>query len=451
MSDDSRVMEFSIDIIHDILPYISKYGPHDSKSHLFPTKRAGIHRRNIDRLSSYLSLVNNQINKLEGKIKKLNKKFAGDPQYYLCYDNDKNSLLRKYRFLQQKYNYKKYKSLKVGIDKYIQDKNCINHMLMIFVHNLLPENIAMIINETFFIISKWKSNEKIKRYKNAMKLYFNLFRKLKDPMYITDFDLFLHRLVQKASCAMIPQLYYFPFLKEEIDLSKYVFSKPSNYCISIDAFLENQKSNSFIKFSLSVIPFIFSLCNQFIHQLSNQKLSTILLLMFRLITDRLYEKYTKLVFYDTMDCQILWNYSYINVKEMFLPISMVHHINDSISIREFFQNDKNYLLAAELLNFIPFQINPMDILYYFHSMQVTVNVAANKNRNEALKKMMCFDDMFSLTIGTLWAADIPDFEQTVRISLLLSPKESISAVFEYAMAGMQALEIHCRKHVKSNS
>jgi hypothetical protein len=61
---------------------------------------------------------------------------------------------------------------------------------------------------------------------------------------------------------------------------------------------------------------------------------------------------------------------------------------------------------------------------------------------EDVNQMLCFDDMFSLLIGTSLASDLPSFNRLVQFIQNYTPKASLSPAFDYAMSNFEALLIH---------
>ena len=97
--------------------------------------------------------------------------------------------------------------------------------------------------------------------------------------------------------------------------------------------------------------------------------------------------------------------------------------------------------------------NPIDMLYCIHKCLIGIQKGAlihrigpNTNaKMEDVKTLLCFDDLFSLFVGTLMASDIPDIFFVSDFISKYSPKESLSPPFEYALANTEALVAHCRK------
>lgn len=146
----------------------------------------------------------------------------------------------------------------------------------------------------------------------------------------------------------------------------------------------------------------------------------------------------------------------------------VSHINDSnmhnennnyidencleMPIREFFRSDFYFLPAIEFLELSIFCTNPIDSLYYIHKCLISVQKAAiihsiNKRKNRQaspseLNQVICFDDLFGLTLGVFLASDVPDIFALNWFVQNYSPHNELSPPLEYAKANLEGLTQH---------
>lgn len=121
-------------------------------------------------------------------------------------------------------------------------------------------------------------------------------------------------------------------------------------------------------------------------------------------------------------------------------------------IRQFFRTDYYYSPAVEFLELGNFCTNPIDTLYYIHKCLICVQKAAiihsiNKHKNRVatpneLNQVICFDDLFSLTLGVFLASDVPDIFAMNWFVQNYSPRNELSPPLEYAKANLEGLTQH---------
>lgn len=159
------------------------------------------------------------------------------------------------------------------------------------------------------------------------------------------------------------------------------------------------------------------------------------------------------------------------------PDSIVVTIDDPIPIHDLLYYDEKFRKASDSFDCAVFVANPIDCLYEINNALLLVHQAAIANRiqNEIKekqkkgelitqaesaqfnyrpndpKRLLSFDELFSLFFGTLMASNVIDIFELIGFIDSYAPKNCLSPSFEYAQASLQALVLHCTSMGKQSS
>jgi hypothetical protein len=135
-----------------------------------------------------------------------------------------------------------------------------------------------------------------------------------------------------------------------------------------------------------------------------------------------------------------------------LPWSLISNKDHSKPIGELFREEQFFSKASDLLYNAIFASNPIDQLYWVHISLMTIHKGALANRTgdrrpelQDVNQLLCFDDLFSLFLGTLLASEMPDVFWVSWLIGEYAPKSSLSPSFEYAEANIEALVLHIQQ------
>jgi hypothetical protein len=118
------------------------------------------------------------------------------------------------------------------------------------------------------------------------------------------------------------------------------------------------------------------------------------------------------------------------------------------TLREAFLANEYFREAAQLITTAGFETNPIDGLWLIYRAITQVHTGAiatamgRPPREEELKQLLPFDDLFALLVGSVAASDIPDLYQFGKIMKLFTPESCFSPVLEYAGAHLEAVIEH---------
>ena len=475
------------------------------------------HKSTIKRLEKFLADVKNDLKLAQDEISR----FQEIPDVeYLCYDDmDIILLMRKYAFIEQMICEH---SIAIATRKYVYlvdlEKNA-KSILSLFKDSMnvkenndtisddsdssksiLPENQICEIDD-FIVIDYNKCNikdlEKQLKYlipcKNRM---YSKIHKAKKALWATNYQQYLSKLIAEAKTHLISEISYFKPIENEISLSRCFFCYKSPFKSEIDKIIDkfnsipikNESITSLLiskasqKFISEIIDECCKLAGSSYEKMAPSDKSICLLLFFRCLFNRCYEKYGE-KFYDfkadaekrikmekiskvpanyfPMPWNLISNSKIIKKNEAnldkLITVSEFIKIDQNCSIGELFKRMNHFKNAADSLLASTFESNPIDALFCIHMALIWINKGAfadlNDNLNESKNsknqlylgnnQLLCFEDMFALMLGALLGYEKPDIFFVADMIEKFSPKMSLSPSFDFALANVEGLASHC--------
>ena len=445
----------------------------------FKKERSVIHNKMLKELNNFFLVLDQRKNSVWNDLNELASKEIPDVPY-LC--TDKKSLALKMRiatFVQQRIN----KHSNLAFTKvYSRLKELIEdtkQLFSLFYNNIIPENQCCKIVD-FFSLNMFnlieEHHKKIKRYKAYSEKLNKEINQSKMALWESNFPLFLRNLINLAKSKLIEDLSYFSPLEEEVSLSQCFFCYKSEWIKYIDPIVDKFCMTDPHMFISSLLQKCYDLFPKHI-KLSTTDQSVCLLLFYRCLFNRCYEKYGSIIDLNNGNCTISQNntnkyfkdqseydsnacfimkldkMSKIPAKYFPLPLNLVGKTIQDDSIGELFSRDQYFRKAGNFLEMAMFEPNPIDSLYQIHRALVNINRGAYFNKigenhsaqKDEMKQLLCFDDMFALLLGTLLGSEKPDIFSVSAMISNYAPKTSLSPSFEYAQANLEALSEHCKK------
>lgn len=283
----------------NLSPYIKVFSHNSSNFdfNLFVKQCKGVHNRTIDELTTFIANLNQMISNLRLELTTLSSKSAPVIPKLEYDDNRVNLKLRKISFLQQKI-YKREVSLRTHRFEVLDDLlTKANLILDLYTSNIIPPGQLCRLDPLFFTIHFGSIVHKDLRYLNYLKpAVENLQKSVKDapkPLWSTNYNEFLLKIVKEAEPRIDPELSYFLPNELEVSLSRCLFNPQSQFISKIDTVLhkiKNAPSQKFIKtilktcYKMIVSPDSMSVFQQ----------SIALLILYRALFNRFYEKYSYL-------------------------------------------------------------------------------------------------------------------------------------------------------------
>ena len=447
---------------YDLIPFLDFFSQNQRRnssiSQQFLLKKTGMHQRALESLKNFTINIKSKEDSLRKEIATLSEKEPSAKGLDFIYDDQTiNTKMREICFLKKKIWKNSLKILNKQLAFYVSKKDQCMRFSLFFGSKMLPNNMAAQITQNFFDLTfeDPEIKQKIKRLEQKINSIRHEIIKTSTPVWVTDFDQFFSNLVSKASHVLDNELFFFPFIDEEISFSRALFCASSSANRrAIDNFICRCAKNDFVDFPDRIIEFCAALVPpSSLESPKDQSIS--LLLYFRAIMDRIYETHTEYFSPTTFSnyTEPLYN---LTMAQMTLPKGMSPAGEMTDLARTCFL--KNHLYKNATITFLCayFTVNPIDCLYYIHTTMADIHRAAIStlvNRTpttEELKQILGFDDLFSLFFGVLVASDVPDPFQLHAMMQKFAPKSCLSPMFDYANANLEALVLHCKK-ICSNS
>lgn len=229
-------------------------------------------------------------------------------------------------------------------------------------------------------------------------------------------------------------------------------------------------TQSLLFLAKSLIP--FDVCRQL--QTTNES-SLIVTYFYRVLFERVYEKFdyffinfdvnkklSKFLNNLKMDFSNDWPFDYMNVQF----INSTNHDSNSIfdnksnlnltkiskkefdqlNVKDYFRNDGYFQSAAEFLNETMFCSNPIDALFQIAKSLSSIQKGAVIHKiqkkqlpPECFDHVLCFDDNFTLLIGTFIASEIPNLFSLNWFIQSYSPSTALSSPLEFAYVNIEGL------------
>lgn len=369
-------------------------------------------------------------------------------------DNRDNMLLHRYSFAKRtEYSIKLYlMNLEL---KQLNEKVCDAKDLIKFYQK--PDNVSertiCKLSDSFFRVNKTEEIQITEKHILSIQSYIvgtkKRLKNLEKPLWISNFSKFFTSMLSVAQKHFDKVLSYALPNQIEVSFSRCTFSGLyPQLQQEIDAIVNNTDKEpeefvtSALKRSLQLIPD----CSE--RKPNEQSIG--LMIFFRLIFDRLYETNYQAMFKqdNNIDPLFLYRVSKLPLRLFHLSIDFRNESKPNESIHDFFNRDHFFNAASQFISEIIFFTNPVDCLYYVHRSLLAINKAALMRRvlHEAtlddINRLLCFDDLFSLLVGTVLACDLPDFFMIANFIRDYSPQGCLSNPLEYAQAGITALIMH---------
>lgn len=434
-----------------LIPYLtfSDDGCHDKD---FKSKRNNIHQNIIKTLNRF-------------KEKSMKKKSLAEKNLdmlasieipevpYLCYDNkDDIMYIRKFTAVRQKLRKRQIELVTNLYGIYQDNIQNVNDLMELI--KLIPENQCLCVDNSLMIFK----NEKTEKYKKTGIYLIQCVNRMKNNIlamekapWEKDFNGYFKHLINEATPRFLNDISYLFPMENEISLSRCFFCYKSRFITVIDEIVDQIQTVKLKEFASILINFcINSIPNRFM--LSPAEQSVALLMLYRCVFHRCYEKYPHIFApkFDEYPYKI-WKMSELPSKLFHLPEKYIFNNDPEQSIRNLFKNNQYYYSASLFLYQSIYCSNPLDSLYNVHKSLVMIHKAAiinEKGKNlasfEDIKQMICFDDLFSLFFGTLMCSEHPDIFYTYWLTSSFLENSSLSPPFEYASTNLEGIISHCR-------
>ncbi|OHT13200.1 hypothetical protein TRFO_16762 [Tritrichomonas foetus] len=420
----------------------------------FRNKREAVHNRIINILTQHLQTVRTKKNKLISKIITFSDNTKLQIATPIYSKQSQNMSLHKLSYIStilMELNLQLY-SKKLAILN-IHQSDAENLINFFSSSNLIPKNVIFRLYENF--LNNIKPNDKdVKILKFKAISVHNYLTRLKDeiskypkPIWLADFPIFFSGLLSSAMDQLDQQLSYVQPLESEVSLSRYIYSIGGEMKEKIEktahlATIEDPQTFviSVIKASLSLVPDI--------SKKSPYEQSLGLMFFYRIIFDRVYELYHKVLYNEQLNnSSKMFQISKIPLKKFHIPIQYDEK-DGELSIREFFIKMHFFHESSHFLDETLFVTNPVDAIYFVHRSLLMIHKAAlliqvdGEATVDDVNRLLSFDDLFSLLVGVLLASDIPNFFQFADYIQKFIPDQCLSNSFEYAQSAIKALILY---------
>jgi hypothetical protein len=348
------------------------------------------------------------------------------------------------------------KEIKREITFFATRKAAVSRISTFLSYKILPTNMTIGLSNTLFDLTLEKRyTKRLDLVKRKIEVMIREVEEVPMPLWHTNFSAFFGNMVENINNFIDPELFYFSHTDYELSLTRSLFYGNSSRGREIDKFIKESSKNDFKDFPDKIIDFFTSLVPAESLQASKEQ-SISLLIFYRAITDRVYETHPYsfdpseyLCKSDTKDK--MFKMYKMKMSQMTLPKGLSPIGSPDEEARECFLKNKLFAKATETFLCAFFTTNPIDGLYYIHSVMSDIHKAAiysqveREPTFEELKQILGFDDMFSLFFGVLISSDVPDIFQLYLMMKKFAPRTCLSPMFEYANANLEALVIHCQK------
>jgi hypothetical protein len=428
-----------------LMPFLSiqvnSRGP--SFAAVFKSKRKGMHSRTIDSLSHFAVQVDTEIRSTSEKIERvksdpipeilpLHFSSARNMQCRILYFTAIEGHKRYLRHYQTRFRYLEATKVNIAI------------LIQLFVRNLIPETFVVVISDSFFVLRLKMDTQVLQevdrllsfsRYLESQIVTFPI------PAPIANFANFFNGLIVKARAVYDEEVCYFPHIRSEIKLARYLFQ--SAFGERIDGFNQRSIADGWVQFSAGVPLFCRSLVKD--HAFASEIDQAIgILLLFRVVIDRIYETVPE--FHATpLDAATLMRAWACPMAHVRLPDELVPECDTSHSSRAVFSAIPKFSGPAGELAILHFLVNPTEILICFRRMMVRVHANALRERlgreptEKDLQMIVGFDELFTLLFGAFLASEVVDIAPMSVIVKLLTPRSDLSPVLDYSLVCFEAV------------
>ena len=485
----------------------SSKGKNNNKKNILqicPKDRKKIHHYVINGLLSIKNNISHSLYDIQFNIKQLlQQPLPKNPQIIYDYQYQ-NMDSRKLFFVQLEISKIKLEILNIQYSKLTDLLTYIDNCLSLFSLDLPDDYIYYFDAKALSLTLMSQTNDSpIIQKKNHLKSLIALQTRLtekineyKKPLWYTDshksfhshvsnYKIFMKYTVNHALTIFNHETSYFPPINEETSLSKCFFNYDSPFVNKIDEVvcdfdLANNAPTSYME---KIMDLVIELVKMGLPSFkSSDAISAALLIIYRVVFNRMYEKNEKLFsFYNhisidfsnntskivsnfKMSCMDIWPYDLLpfhnktflnqienNVKENARAnfISFCKKEFSNHFVKDVFLNDNNFIKAIEDILKTSFQINPIDQIYCMNSAVSHIQEGASQNREKIISTwqihstpFLCFDDLFSLLLGTVISSDCIDIFRINQIIQKYSQPDNLSAPLEFIKTSIEALVSH---------
>ena len=423
----------------------------------FDNQRREVHAKMLSSLKKLLSSVRDKKKQIEDDLKLFSGHELPDVEH-LAYDD--KSVIMRFRIAAAIAIKIRKKQIELSTKKFgflLDFEHDIELLINLFRTNLIPENLLCLVPQHFF---EKTYRDLIEPDLRKLNYYLAYHRRLKNELrtcetalWARDLPAFVRQLVNQAKIHYVPENSYFYPLDGEIGLSRCFFCYKSPHIVDIDGVVDSILEMKPREFTDLVLDKCYRLMF-FRDSMDATDQSLALLLFFRCIFNRCYEKYPS--FFAPKTLEIVNKIGVVSdypAKQFLLPHKMLGVEVKDQSIGFIFRNNQFYRNASMFLENSLFMCNPIDALYYIHKTLTGIHKGALISRMDGaaanvadIKRLLCFDDLFALLFGCLMATGPPVIDVFYLCWFIenYAPK-SLSPSFEYAQTNLVALAVHCRK------
>ncbi|KAH0793502.1 hypothetical protein GPJ56_002549 [Histomonas meleagridis] len=350
---------------------------------------------------------------------------------------------------------------------YFKDRIEQSHeIIQLLQSDIIPTDYMCCVCSEFF---EYLEPESSSRLQNSIKYLYYYVERTKSHIetlpkapWHQDFRPFFTQLVIDSRSRVISDISYIFPMEIEVSLSQCFFCYKSPYQYEIDLLINTFTKVDHATFTRELIDFALRIIPKRA-SLTPQEQSIAFVILYRCLFQRCYERFPHYFAPKPNPNLIkLEKLASLPSKYFHLPTEYIHVGDGEESIRNLFRNINFYHSASLFLYESIFCPNPIDALYYIHKELIGVQKAAiiiQKGSNLAslsdIKQLICFDDLFSLFLGTTLSSEHPDIFYTFWMIDSFLDKESLSPPFEYAERNFEGLISHCQSidlesYVKEN-
>ena len=367
---------------------------------------------------------------------------------------DNLSLKRKLKFVSYKIRQFEVKSLSITLNEILNRVDAAKKLVKLFTSypSIIPKNIVIEIPGSFFSVSHQRSCQKIninlQRLNSYWEYNLDLLENTKPPLWISDFSRYFDQAVVKSMKLFDSTLSFSVCIPEETFISRAIFSSQKQLLEKIDKIVESIDTISNTNF----VNQVFDLCYNIIpnsQSKSSSELSVSLMVFYRIVFDRLYEKHPNFLFLDLdSNFEYISKISLKSVKQFRFPDNFP--VDQEAIMRDFVQSVEVLGNGAIDLNVSSFVTNPVDALFYVHKALTCVYEFLHLFQNgDSRNQFLSFDNVFSIFVAIYLASDVPNVFSLQYFIDTFAPK-LISHPLEYASSAVSALVLHLKELIKES-
>jgi hypothetical protein len=400
---------------------------------------------NLNALCQKLDLEIHSLMRDQARVKP-----AGRPRVMgLIFDKQKHNLLvRVSGFVKQKIDHLYLRHLAHRLALLAEKRARTSALLDLVSADTTP--IVSIVDSFFELPQDDRYQDRIARLKSFRERVVATLNALPKPHWVFDFDDFFTALIQQGVEQMSPGVLYFPPLPQEVSLARFLFRTPSRQGSAIDNFVARASANQFSNFPATIVPFCLGMVPRQAGGTETAQTAGFLL-YYRAVMDRAFR---------AAPSHFRPGSDYGEARKVLVrrtvamigcPDDIKPRADPGCDWQTAFTRDPGFFAAVKSMTAVAFAVNPVDASWMLNQVLRDLHRASFANRlgrdptGEELKRMMGFDDQFSLLIGTLAVSDVPDIYQLADGMNRFMPQVCLSQLLDYAAANIEALAKFCRQ------